>query len=142
MGGSYFILRIDSITNDTVILLTLTLIILPPISIYWLLIRPKSKPKLLVYLTFIVCLGLSYLIIPSSQMGFLNKILIWLIPVLEVSIIIIVVYSILRSVIRYKRNNKRKEDNLLEAIRISLEPDRKSTRLNSSHVAISYAVFC
>src|SRR6266508_4840928 len=23
-----------------------------------------------------------------------------------------------------------------------LEPDRKSTRLNSSHVAISYAVFC
>src|SRR5690625_6072717 len=122
MGGSYFILRIDSITNDTVILLTLTLIILPPISIYWLLIRPKSKPKLLVYLTFIVCLGLSYLIIPSSQMGFLNKILIWLILVLEVSIIIIVVYSILRSVIRYKRNIKRKEDKLIKSIIISIEP--------------------
>src|SRR5690625_7250528 len=108
MGGSYFILCIDNINNNTVILLTLTLIILPPISIYWLLIRPKSKPKLLVYLTFIVCLGLSYLIIPSSQMGFLNKILIRLIPVLEVIIIIIVVYSILRSVIRYKRNKDRK----------------------------------
>src|SRR5439155_8965221 len=26
--------------------------------------------------------------------------------------------------------------------RALLEPDRKSTRLNSSHVAISYAVFC
>src|SRR5439155_19948839 len=26
--------------------------------------------------------------------------------------------------------------------RISSSPDRKSTRLNSSHVAISYAVFC
>src|SRR5438874_7780478 len=25
---------------------------------------------------------------------------------------------------------------------LSLEPDRKSTRLNSSHVEISYAVFC
>src|SRR5437868_11864226 len=25
---------------------------------------------------------------------------------------------------------------------ISLRPDRKSTRLNSSHVSISYAVFC
>src|SRR5690625_1946752 len=124
MGGSYFILRIDSITNDTLILLTLTLIILSPIIIYGLLIRPKSTPKLLLFLTFIVCLGLSYLIVPSAQMGFLNQNLIWLIPVLEVSIIIIVVYSILRSVIRYKTNNKRKEDNLLEAIRISLEQTR------------------
>src|SRR5690625_5954047 len=26
--------------------------------------------------------------------------------------------------------------------RASIQPDRKSTRLNSSHVAISYAVFC
>jgi len=26
--------------------------------------------------------------------------------------------------------------------RISAEPDRKSTRLNSSHQIISYAVFC
>src|SRR5438067_5406943 len=31
----------------------------------------------------------------------------------------------------------------LEVIRcIDLDPDRKSTRLNSSHVSISYAVFC
>src|SRR5690606_10639074 len=33
------------------------------------------------------------------------------------------------------------EDRLLEQIR-ALSPDRKSTRLNSSHVKISYAVFC
>src|SRR5262245_62944455 len=26
--------------------------------------------------------------------------------------------------------------------RVRLEPDRKSTRLNSSHLGISYAVFC
>src|SRR5690625_6355963 len=29
-----------------------------------------------------------------------------------------------------------------EAVRAVLDGDRKSTRLNSSHVAISYAVFC
>src|SRR5690625_6115301 len=31
-----------------------------------------------------------------------------------------------------------------DVIRVTMElaPDRKSTRLNSSHVAISYAVFC
>src|SRR5690625_6364143 len=30
----------------------------------------------------------------------------------------------------------------VQLIRSFLNPDRKSTRLNSSHVAISYAVFC
>src|SRR5438067_13868266 len=29
-----------------------------------------------------------------------------------------------------------------EAYKITPKPDRKSTRLNSSHVSISYAVFC
>src|SRR5690625_6739324 len=33
--------------------------------------------------------------------------------------------------------------NMLEAMKvIVIQSDRKSTRLNSSHVAISYAVFC
>lgn len=122
MGGSYFILRINNISQVTVILLTLTLIILPPTSIYRLLIRPRSMPKLFVYLSFIVCLGASYLIIPSSQKGFFNQILIWLIPVLEVSIVTVVVYSIIKSIIRYKGNNESKENDFLEITRISLEP--------------------
>src|SRR5690625_5811740 len=33
-------------------------------------------------------------------------------------------------------------DGKLTAIALDSHPDRKSTRLNSSHVAISYAVFC
>ncbi|MGE7184772.1 hypothetical protein ACQKKK_12465 [Peribacillus sp. NPDC006672] len=79
-------------------------------------------PKLLVYLSFIVCLGVSYLIIPSSQKEFFNQILIWLIPVLEVSIVIVVLYNIIKSIIRYKRNNKNQENDFLEIARISLEP--------------------
>src|SRR5690625_5381706 len=34
------------------------------------------------------------------------------------------------------------EPKLRDAVRQTLQRDRKSTRLNSSHVAISYAVFC
>src|SRR5690349_23655636 len=35
------------------------------------------------------------------------------------------------------------EGQLVEALHVLLDPvDRKSTRLNSSHVEISYAVFC
>src|SRR5690606_41403741 len=33
-------------------------------------------------------------------------------------------------------------ENLVSEARMSDSPDRKSTRLNSSHVKISYAVFC
>jgi hypothetical protein len=122
MGGSYFILRLSNISNITVILLTLTLMFLPPMSVYWLLIRPKSMPKLFVYFSIIICLGASHLIIPSSQKGLINQILIWLIPVLEVSMVILVVYSVIKSIIRYKRNNKSKENDFLEIMRISLEP--------------------
>src|SRR5690554_7285822 len=32
--------------------------------------------------------------------------------------------------------------NFLSSVEITFNPDRKSTRLNSSHVRISYAVFC
>src|SRR3989442_2804266 len=34
------------------------------------------------------------------------------------------------------------EDILTRLLRLNVERDRKSTRLNSSHVRISYAVFC
>src|SRR5690625_6641919 len=34
------------------------------------------------------------------------------------------------------------DSNTLDSLRTIFEGDRKSTRLNSSHVAISYAVFC
>src|SRR5690625_6233394 len=38
---------------------------------------------------------------------------------------------------------KRVDNKLLDALESKIErKDRKSTRLNSSHVAISYAVFC
>ena len=122
MGGSYFILRIDNISNVTVILLTLSLMILPPISIYWLLIRPRTMSKLLVYLAFVICLGVSYLIIPSTQKGFFNQMLIWLIPILEISVLIVVLYSIIKSVIGYRRTKSNKDNDFLEIIRISLEP--------------------
>lgn len=122
MGGSYFVLRINTISDFIVISLTLTLIILPPICIYWLWLRPRSMPNLFVYLSFLVCLGVAYLIIPSSQKGFFNQILIWLIPVIEVSIVMIVLYTILKSIISYKRNNQSKDDDILEITRKSLEP--------------------
>src|SRR5690625_6190568 len=41
-----------------------------------------------------------------------------------------------------KMNRKYTRESYLELVRKIKKADRKSTRLNSSHVAISYAVFC
>ncbi|WP_368653718.1 hypothetical protein AB4Y30_01230 [Ornithinibacillus sp. 4-3] len=120
--SSYIILRLNNVSSLVVILLTLALMILCPLSIYFFWIRPRAMPKLLVYLSFILCLGITYVIIPTSQKAFLNQMLVWIIPILEVSIFIFVVYSIVKSIIRYKRINLNKRYNFLEVIRKALEP--------------------
>lgn len=122
MISSYFILRLNTVSNLVVILLTLVLITLCPLSIYLLLIRPRSLPKLFAYLSFILCLGASYFIIPPSQKDFSNQILVWLIPVVEIIIIIFVVYSIVKSIGRYKEISSNESYNFLEVTKMSLEP--------------------
>src|SRR5690625_5722155 len=49
-------------------------------------------------------------------------------------------FMITEEIIAYAEENLGTKLN--DHIRIALTEDRKSTRLNSSHVAISYAVFC
>ena len=78
--------------------------------------------KLLVYLAFIICLGAAYLIIPPTQKGFFNKILVWLIPVMEIGILILVIYGIFKSIKNYKRNKQNEQHDFLDVIRLSLEP--------------------
>src|SRR5690625_1277460 len=122
MGGSYFVLRLNNISDEIAILITLVLLVLPPISIYLLLIRPRSLPTLLAYLSFIFSLGISYLIIPSLQNGFFNQILVWLLPILEITIVIVVLHSIIKIIIRYRANNQSEGKNFLELTIMSLEP--------------------
>src|SRR5699024_11465415 len=43
---------------------------------------------------------------------------------------------------RFKSENVETADDFIKVLRYIHQKDRKSTRLNSSHVSISYAVFC
>ncbi|WP_212975817.1 hypothetical protein [Bacillus sp. J14TS2] len=122
MISSYIILRLNNVNSIVVILLTLALIILCPLSIYFLLILPRSIPKILLYLSFILCLGVSYVIIPSSQKHFFNQILVWLLPIVQISVIIFVVYSIAKGIIRYKEIHSNGSYTFLETTRKVLEP--------------------
>src|SRR5437899_9669901 len=44
--------------------------------------------------------------------------------------------------VRPRDENVEVGENFLERVKVGDDPDRKSTRLNSSHLGISYAVFC
>lgn len=79
-------------------------------------------PKIVAYLLFILCLAAAYFIIPSLQRDFLNRMLVWLLPVVEVSIICIILYSITKSFFRYKDIHSKESYSFLEGMRMSLEP--------------------
>ena len=58
--------------------------------------------------------GLSSIIILSSQKDFINhQMLVSLLSLLEVSIIIIAVLSIIKTVIRYKKENKHRDQSFM-----------------------------
>lgn len=122
MISSYIILRSSNVSSLVVILLTLVLIIVWPLSIYLLLIRPRSMPKFLIYVSFILSLVIAYVIVPISQRGFLKQMLGWIIPILGISIFTFVIYCIVKIIIQYKKMNRNKHYNFLEVIRIELEP--------------------
>lgn len=122
MIGSYFIVRVTSIKFITIISITLSLILLCPLCIYTLLIRPRALPKLFLYVSFILCLAAAYFIIPSSERGFLNSLLIWLIPLVELSLVLVILYSIVKSILHFKKVNPNNQYNFLEIVKRSLEP--------------------
>lgn len=122
MGGSYYTLRLVNITDWLTITLTLLIIFVGPTLIYFLFIRPRSMPKLWVYLSFLACLGAAYLIIPSSKRGYLNTTLFWLLPIIEISVILIVVYGIFKSVRGYRSIQSNEKHNFLEVLEIALKP--------------------
>lgn len=121
MGGNYYTLRLENISDWLTVTLTLAMITVGPTLIYFLFIRPRSMPKLLVYLSFLVCLGTAYLIIPSSQRGYLNRILFWLLPII-ISVLLIVVYGIFKSVRGYRSIKTDKKHDFLEVVEIALKP--------------------
>ncbi|MGE6415581.1 hypothetical protein ACQKDD_15550 [Planococcus kocurii] len=122
MGGSYYALRLETVTDWLTITLTLAMITVGPTLIYFLLIKPKAMPKLWIYLSFLACLGAAYLIIPSSQKGYLNTILFWLLPVIEVSVVLIVIYGIVKSVRTYRSVETGEKLNFLEVVENALKP--------------------
>ncbi|MDX8047282.1 hypothetical protein SH601_15030 [Gracilibacillus sp. S3-1-1] len=121
-GGSYFIMRLETSNAITNITLTLAMILIAPFLIHIFLIRPRSLPKLLFYLSFLISMGLAYIIIPSSQSGFLDEVLIWFLPIIEIGVILIVGYGITKSIINYRRINSNENYHFLEVVEIALKP--------------------
>ncbi|MEE1130477.1 MAG: hypothetical protein UHX00_02480 [Caryophanon sp.] len=120
MIGSYVVLRAIAVSDAAVIGITLLLLIACPLSIYALLIRPNHLPKPFLYVAFVICLGAAYVIIPPSDRAFLNKLLVWLIPIVEVTLVLFVIYSVVKTIKMTK--NRDGEHEFLDVVKHALEP--------------------
>ncbi len=81
--------------------LTLDLILTIPL-VYYLLIRTKKIPKTTIVPVFVIGMLIGTYIIPKEQQELLNFIKTWIFPFVELSIIAYVIYSIKKTVHRYK----------------------------------------
>ncbi|WP_335872651.1 hypothetical protein [Bacillus sp. 2205SS5-2] len=120
--GSYYTLRLENVNELANISITLSMILISPLLIYTFLIKPRSLHKLWIYISFLISLGLAYIIIPPSQSVFLSNILVWLLPVIEIGVIVVVAYGIIKSIISYWSINTNEYYDYLEVVELALKP--------------------
>src|SRR5690625_4409239 len=77
----------------------------------------------------------------QKAQAIIQELMVTLNPEIDISEQMMSLYDYINHQLR-EGNIKNDEEHLQEALSYVIELDRKSTRLNSSHVAISYAVFC
>jgi len=102
--------------------ITLDLVFTVPL-IYFFIIRKTSIPKLTVVPVFVVGLVLAGAILPEDQLFVLEKVKLWVLPLVELTVVGVVIWKITQLSKAYKKNNLVKPhfyDALLEAARSTL----------------------
>jgi SNF family Na+-dependent transporter len=78
--------------------------------VYFLLIRKTSIPKTTVVPFLILGIIICSIILPSENQYFLNLFKIWVLPIIEISILSYVIYNVRKAIKRYKLNKNRSLD--------------------------------
>lgn len=121
-GGLFFFLRQMDAHAYTVNALIVTVIVLVPLLFYFLCMKSGSRPKEFVYVVFIASVGLVYWLTPVEQRGFLQSILRWMIPVLEIILVPYLIYRIYTIVKRYKAVDRKEQLQPIDIMREALLP--------------------
>ncbi|UHA72711.1 hypothetical protein [Paenibacillus sp. 481] len=121
-GAAYFLLR-QEIVNETVIMSSnIGMIVLIPTTFYLLWARPKSLPREYVYVWFIFSVALTYFITPLEHRYFLQGVLKWLLPVVEILLVPYIIYRIYTIVKRYRAVGNREELDPISTMKEALMP--------------------
>lgn len=96
-------------SNPLSFAITFDLLITSPL-IYLLLIRKTDIPKLTVVPFFGIGIVVATLILPASNQHFLDLAKLWLVPVVEVTILSIVIYKVRKAVLFYKKSKSKSLD--------------------------------
>ncbi|SFE21001.1 hypothetical protein SAMN04487969_101660 [Paenibacillus algorifonticola] len=121
-GGLFFFLRQMDVGAYTINASIVTVIVLIPLLFYFLCMKSGSRPKEFVYVVFVVSVGLVYWLTPVEQRGFLQSILRWMVPVLEIILVPYLIYRIYTIVKRYKAVDRKEQLQPIDIMREALLP--------------------
>jgi len=119
-GSMYISFHQLKVNDMTVNIFNVLGIVLLPLLYYMLIVKPKNGKAGFTYIIFIASIACTYWITPVEQKEFLKTLLRWLIPLLEVVIVLYIAIRLYFIIKRYKlaRNNNEAQpmDSLHEAL--------------------------
>lgn len=121
--------------------ITIDFILTIPI-IYFLLIRKTNVSKLTIAPFLIACIVIASYAIPEANQDMLSLAKTWLIPIVELSVISIVIYKVTKAIKSYKAAAKKGQDffTILNETSASLFP-KTAAKLVANEIALIYYGF-
>lgn len=112
------------------------------IPIYFLLIRKKNIPKITVVPIFILGVVIASFLLPNENQFILYPVKTWVLPIVEITVLIFVVYKVRTAVKSYKENKTLTPDyyTALKSACLEILP-RQAALIFASEVALFYYAF-
>ena len=128
--------------NEMSIGITLDFIITIPVLYFFLIRQKKAIPKFSVISVFVVCLIIAGIVLPTENQDLLTKVKYVAVPLIELSVLAMVIYKT-RSIIRtYQKQEKKEYDffNTISLVCKEVMPERVGQIL-ATEIAVFYYLF-
>lgn len=121
-GCMYALFYYVKVSNTVVSILNVAGMVLVPFVFYVFYVKRNGGRIELIYLMFIAAMGVTYLLTPAEQKSFLQALLHWLVPLIELAAVLYISYRVYSIMKNYKLAKRHIEAHPLEIIRKVLSP--------------------
>lgn len=121
-GCMYALFHYVKVSDTVVSILNVVGVVLVPFVYYIFYVKRSGGKIELIYMIFIAAIGVTYLLTPVEQKGFLRALLHWLVPLIELAAVFYIVYRVYSIMKNYKLAKRHNEAQPLEIMRNVLSP--------------------